>query len=150
MSYEIMKSLSYKNGKVFTRQSSNNVTPKDFSSVEHTYFTKLIHEQGKDYLEKLILFAYAYEGTIKIPSDCNKVLKKIKFIGDLLRNQNKFLEYSKKLDLAFDKGLEAKSQKEKDYCNEQYKNIRKEFINYTNAFYVEQNKKFERNILYER
>ena len=52
MSYEIMKSMTYRNNKVYTRQCSNNVYPKHFYTQEHSGLTRLFNEIGKENFEK--------------------------------------------------------------------------------------------------
>ena len=47
MSRELFKSMTYKDGKVYTRQCSNNVYPKDFYSEENTGLTKRYNELGQ-------------------------------------------------------------------------------------------------------
>jgi len=46
MSFEIVKGITLKNGKVFTRICSNNVYPQDFTSQENKYLTKILSEKG--------------------------------------------------------------------------------------------------------
>lgn len=47
MSYEIVKSITIKDNKVFSRMESNNVYPKTFLNEENPGLTKMYNEQGK-------------------------------------------------------------------------------------------------------
>jgi len=51
MSYEIIKSIKFKDGKVLIRSSSNNVTPKYFEEFESESLSKILQEQGTDAAE---------------------------------------------------------------------------------------------------
>jgi len=55
MSFEIVKGITLKNGKVFTRICSNNVYPQDFTSQENKYLTKILSEKGLLSLYKLLI-----------------------------------------------------------------------------------------------
>ncbi len=54
MSYEIVKGISIKGGKVYLRSCSNNIYPKDFSSWECVSLSQILREEGKAELYKSI------------------------------------------------------------------------------------------------
>lgn len=58
MSYEIIKSIVIKDGKVIVRASSNNVSPKHFDPWECSSLTKILTEQGQDALDLEIMKQY--------------------------------------------------------------------------------------------
>ena len=58
MSYEIVKSIVIKDGKVILRSSSNNVSPKYFDPWECTSLTRILQEQGQDALDIEIMRTY--------------------------------------------------------------------------------------------
>ncbi len=55
MSRELFKSMTYRNGKVYTRQCSNNVYSKDYYSEENIGLTKQYNELGQTGFEKWFL-----------------------------------------------------------------------------------------------
>ena len=65
MSYEIFKSVTVKNNKVFTRQSSNNVYPRVFQKSENKYLTKILKKEGVVELINFLVTETLY-GNIKI------------------------------------------------------------------------------------
>lgn len=58
MSYEIIKNIRVRDGKVFIVGSSNNIVPKDYSEWECHSLSKILQNGGKDALEVEILKAY--------------------------------------------------------------------------------------------
>jgi len=55
MSIELFKSMVYKNNKVYTRQWSNNVYPKDYYTEENKSLTSLFNKLGKEDYEKYFI-----------------------------------------------------------------------------------------------
>lgn len=51
MSYEIIKSIKFKDDKVFVTSASNNVRPHYFEEFEAKSLSKILQEQGKDAAE---------------------------------------------------------------------------------------------------
>ena len=58
MSYEKVKSIKIKDGKVFMKSCSNNVYPHDYSEWECSSLTEILAEQGREALDLEILREY--------------------------------------------------------------------------------------------
>lgn len=76
MSYEIVRSIRITRDKVFGRAASNNVTPKDYTETEWPYYSKLLVEQGREAVEKQILWTY-FIGCFH-PGQVNKYAKAVR------------------------------------------------------------------------
>jgi len=55
MSYDKIKSISFKDNKVFITSTCNNIRPLHFNRCEATYLTHLLQEKGKNEVLKVIL-----------------------------------------------------------------------------------------------
>jgi len=66
MSYEIVKGIKIDEaaGKVFIKASSNNVIPKHFDWWEAPVISEILHQKGKEEVEKVILLEY-WEGNLQ-------------------------------------------------------------------------------------
>ena len=58
MSYEIVKSIKVKDGKVFARMSSNNIIPHYYNEGELPRLTEILQKEGRDALDIEILSVY--------------------------------------------------------------------------------------------
>ena len=58
MSYDIIKSIKFRDGKVMVKSSSNNVYPHTFNEYESKSLSTILQEQGKDAVEIVILKEY--------------------------------------------------------------------------------------------
>ena len=94
MSYEILKSVTVKNNKVFTRQSSNNVYPKIFRKSENKYLTKIFKEEGFIELINFLVTETLY-GNIKINPE-NGLTRMIEGVIEKIEEGS---EYQKLLDV---------------------------------------------------
>ena len=54
MSYDIIKSISIKNNKVFVCSASNNITPRTYYNSETPSLTKILVEEGRKRLDNVI------------------------------------------------------------------------------------------------
>ena len=123
MSYEIMKSMTYRNNKVYTRQSSNNVYPKDFSSMENKGLTKLFNELGKKKFEKWFISELIMTGNVKIMNNSNTILKRLNNIANILWNNQDYINLYNKDSKLFNEYLYSKDSKKKvEVDNEIIKN----------------------------
>lgn len=89
MSYEIVKSIAIKKGKVFTRMSSNNVYPKDFTSQEHKYLTQILEEKGLIYLYTFLVEG-GLEGSLDFKENGNKIVRQLNFVVNDLYNDKHY------------------------------------------------------------
>lgn len=58
MSYEKVKSIKIKDGKVFINCASNNCRPLDYKTEEYPYFTQILQEKGLEELDLSLLEIY--------------------------------------------------------------------------------------------
>ena len=58
MSYEIIKNIKIKDGKVFLTSSANNIYPHTFDEWECSSLTKILQEKGEDELDIEVLGEY--------------------------------------------------------------------------------------------
>ena len=147
MSVELLKSMTYRDGKVFTRQSSNNVTPKDYTSCEHTGMTKRYQELGRQGFEKAFLNDSLIDGNYRILDDCNDVLKKLKKIADhLYLEDTTFKDISNDVDIAERKLFDIRYNKEpgnEEAALQEYKDVKAELREYVNQTYDRFSQKYK-------
>ena len=147
MSRELFKSMVYRNGKVFTRQSSNNDFPKDYHSRENVNLTNLYQEMGHRSFEKFFI-NLILEGAVEVLSGSNNTLRKLNYIANLLWEDRTFTELRNKEDEILTKSFRAKTEEEKNNAHIEYKNIREDIANYISSFYdnhTRLNKNIERS-----
>jgi hypothetical protein len=72
MSYDIVKSIVIKDGKVFARAACNNVSPRHYEPWESACFTKILQEQGEEALDVEILKDYENGNFRPYPGTSNK------------------------------------------------------------------------------
>ena len=84
MSRELFKSMVYKDNKVYTRQCSNNVNPKNYDREENKALTRLYQEKGQEDFEKYFLTNLILEGNVEILSGCNNTLRRLNYLANLL------------------------------------------------------------------
>lgn len=90
MSYEIVKSIVVKGATVFTRMSSNNVSPKDFTSIENPGLTKLYNQKGLTELY-VNLVKGGLEGNIRFDRNGNKMVKQLNNITETIWCDKKYI-----------------------------------------------------------
>ena len=132
MSRELFKSMVYKDGKVYTRQCSNNVNPKNYSREENKGLTRLYQEKGEQDFEKFFITNLLLEGTVEVLNGSNK----------------EFIKLRNKEDEIFTNSLHAKTEEEKSNVHLEYKNIKEDIANYVSSFYdnhTRLNKNIERS-----
>lgn len=113
MSYEIVKSVVIKNNRVFTRMSSNNVYPKDFTSEENPGLTKTYNEKG---LAGLYLFLVegGLSGYLHYDKHGNKMVKQIDYIVESIFEDKQYRNMKRKIgDLEYK--VWSNSEKREEY-----------------------------------
>ena len=86
MSYEIVKSIRVKDGKVFMRAASNNVWPRYFDEYESHVLTGILQRQGQEALD-VEIFAY-YESGYLQPGTPNKYTRALSILRHLPEYEN--------------------------------------------------------------
>ena len=118
MSYEIVKSITIKKGKVFARMSSNNVYPRDFRSREHKHLTQILTEEGLMGLYTFLVEG-GVEGSIDFNENVNKIVKQLNYVVKNLYNDKQFQNKTNKEKEIIQKIWSAKDgSKEKLELNE--------------------------------
>ena len=142
ISIELFKSMIYKDGKVFTRQCSNNVYPKHFYSKENIELTKRYNELGQVGFEKWFITNCLMHGTIEVLSDSNKILRRLNYLFNLLRRDKGFKKLKDNETIAFGKMLLAKTEEEREIASNKYKLIKEDKEKYISSFYDINNPKY--------
>lgn len=144
MSTNLFKSMTYKDGKVFTRQCSNNVYPKHFYNEENKGLT-LQWKQSKTQaeFEKWFLTFGVLQGNVEILTGCNKVLRRLDYISNLLWKDKEFIELKNREDKASDKILSSKNRKDRNIAVKESMVVREEITNYVSSSYDAYNSKFK-------
>lgn len=125
MSYEIVKSIVIKQGKVFSRMDSNNVYPKYFTSEENPGLTRMYNEGGKTKL-LVNLVEGGLSGYLKFQRNGNKLVRQLQAITNNLFEDKKYREIKDKAD-----SLEYKLWGFKDETDEK-KKLKTEYDNLSN------------------
>lgn len=142
MSRELFKSMTYKDGKVFTRQCSNNVYPKDFYSEENTGLTKQYNKLGQINFEKWFITNGLVTGNIEILSGSNKILRRLDYVANLLWEDKDFRKLKDNEDKAFMKSLSAKTENDKELASKESIIVKEDIKNYVSSFYDTYNSKY--------
>lgn len=148
MSRELFKSMVYKDGKVYTRQCSNNVCPKNYDREENKGLTRLYQEKGEQDFEKFFITNLLLEGTVEVLNGSNNTLRRLNYIANLLWKDKEFIKLRNKEDEIFTKSLHAKTEEEKSNAHIEYKKIKEDIANYVSSFYdnhTRLNKNIERS-----
>jgi len=90
MSYEIIKSISIEEDKVFVIGASNNVRPLYFNRWECTPLSNTLKEKGKDLVEIEILEAYE---SGEFQGGTNKFTKALKVLNSVLLEEYKKFDW---------------------------------------------------------
>ena len=98
MSRELFKSMVYKDNKVYTRQCSNDVNPKNYDREENKGLTRLYQEKGQEDFEKYFLTNLILEGNVEILSGCNNTLRRLNYLANLLWKNKEFIKLRNKED----------------------------------------------------
>jgi L-rhamnose mutarotase len=133
MSYEIVKSIEVKDGKVFTRHESNNVYPKYYTKNEHNYLTKILNEKGHKELMK-ILFEDMMDGNIelrpsnKLTREMNEIFHKVKKTKefDSLDDEKESIS-NEMFRLRYKEKVEEEDERLKESVT-QYQDVRKRMV----------------------
>ncbi len=142
MSRELFKGMTYKDGKVFTRQCSNNVYPKHFYSEENIGLTKRYNELGQTGFEKWFLTNGLMQGNIEVLSGSNKILRRLNYLANLLWEDKGFRNLKDSEDKAFMKSLSAKTESDKELANKEYIIVEENIEKYVSSFYDTHNSKY--------
>ena len=135
MSRELFKSMVYKDNKVYTRQCSNNVNPKNYDREENKELTRLYQEKGQEDFEKYFLTNLILEGNVEILSGCNNTLRRLNYLANLLWKDKEFIKLRNKEDEIFRKSLNTKIEEEKNDIQIEFKNIKEDIKNHISSFY---------------
>ena len=142
MSRELFKGMTYKDGKVFTRQCSNNVYPKHFYSEENIGLTKRYNELGQRGFEKWFLTNGLMTGNIEVLSGSNKILRRLNYLANLLWKDKDFRNLKYNEDKAFMKSLSAKTESDKELASKEYIIVEENIEKYVSSFYDTHNSKY--------
>lgn len=143
MSRELFKSMTYKDGKVYTRQCSNNVYPKDYYSEENSGLTKIYSKLGQINFEKWFITNGLMTGNIEILSSSNKILKRLDYVANLLWEDKGFRELKDKEYEIFMKSLSAKTENDKEITNKESIMIKGNIEKYVSSFYDTHSPRFK-------
>lgn len=143
MSRELFKSMNYRNGKVYTRQCSNNVYPKHFYSEENIGLTKQYDELGQANFEKWFITNGLITGTVEILGNSNKVLRRLNYLCNLLWKDNTFQQLYDIENYASVNMLLAKTEREKELTSKKYKRVKEDIASYISSFYDIHNSRFK-------
>ncbi len=135
MSRELFKSMTYEGNKVYTRQCSSDVNPKNYDRKVNRFLTEMYKEKGERNFEKFFITAFILNGTVEILNECNNTLRRLNYITNSLWKDKKYIELKDKEDELFTESYSAKIEKEKSSAYLRYENIRHEIANYVNEFY---------------
>ena len=125
----------YKDNKVYTRQCSNNVNPKNYDREENKGLTRLYQEKGQEDFEKYFLTNLILEGNVEILSGCNNTLRRLNYLANLLWQNKEFIKLRNKEDEIFTKSLNTKTEEEKNNIQIEYNNIKEDIKNHVSSFY---------------
>lgn len=142
MSRELFKSMTYKDNKVYTRQCSNNVFPKDYYSEENPGLTKRYNELGQKDFEKWFITNGLMTGNIEILSGSNKILRRLDYVANLLWEDKGFRELKDNEDKAFMKSLSVNTESDKELANKESIIAKEDIAKYVSSFYDTHNSKY--------
>ena len=142
MSRELFKSMTYKDNKVYTRQCSNNVFPKDYYSEENPGLTKRYNELGQKHFEKWFITNGLMTGNIEILSGSNKILRRLDYVANLLWEDKGFRELKDNEDKAFMKSLSVNTESDKELANKESIIAKEDIAKYVSSFYDTHNSKY--------
>lgn len=130
MSYEIVKSIAIKKGKVFSRMSSNNVYPRDFTSQQHNYLTQILEEKGLIYLYTFLVEG-GLEGSLEFKKNGNKIVRQLNFVvNDLYKDKYYQSKNNAENELSRKIWSSEDGSKEKEAYKKEYDKNRLELKNY--------------------
>lgn len=123
MSYEIIKGVSIKKGKVFTRQESSNVSPKLFKSEENPILTKYYNELGED--KFMIMLIEGGLESWKIERGSKITDKLVDLIKEISRNKN-FIDLSNEYNKLLNSIYSTKDKEELANIHKKIDEIKKD------------------------
>lgn len=125
MSFEIVKGISIKKGKVFTRMCSNNVYPYEFKSEENKYLTQVLKENGLISLYKLLVEG-GLEGNLHFRrSSGSRIVKHLDYAVKSLEKDKEYISLRKKVSELENKLWGFKEDcKEKEQLNKEIDSFR--------------------------
>lgn len=86
MSYDIVKSIKVKDGKVFLRAASSNVWPRDYGEYEAGMLSRILQEQGQEALD-VEIFGYYETGCLQAGTP-NKYTRALSILHHLPEYEN--------------------------------------------------------------
>lgn len=133
MSYEIIKSVVIKDGKVYTRQESNNVFPKDFCSCENPSLTKLLKNNGTIAIYKLLI-ELSLEGSVRFSVPGNKIVNQLNQISNALSNDQYYQKIKNEVFEFENKSWSCEDDNEKKKISENFSKKRQVLKNYIDQY----------------
>ena len=135
MGVELIKSMTYRNNKVYTRQCSSNVTPRLFYSMERVGLSNMYQKLGEHEFEKWFYIHSLMQGNYKIAEGSNKILKRLSYIVSLLYSDKKYIQLCNQNDKAYEKLIQAKTEQEKKLASKEHQKTKEAMENYMSDFY---------------
>lgn len=133
MSYEIVKSVTIKDGKVYTRQESNNVYPKDFCSSENPGLTKLLENNGTIAIYKLLI-ELSLEGSVHFSLPGNKIVNQLNQISNAISNEKYYKKIKDEVFELENKSWRCEDNNEKERISEELCGKRQILKNYIDQY----------------
>lgn len=112
MSYEIVKSIVVKDGKVIVRADSNNVYPKDFSPKVSESLTQLLKEKGQEEFDLIILKEFE-SGNFQSTAN-NKYTKALKNLYYVFHEEYKKFNWRNSYVYGSEEDKQARALRESD------------------------------------
>ena len=135
MNVELIKSMTYHNGKVFTLQCNNNDKQRLFYCIERVGLTYMYNKLGKDKFEKWFCIHPLMEGNYKVMDGSNRTLKKLNYIASLLNSDEKYLKLYNQCSKEYNNMCNAKTEYEKQAVFEKYRIAKENLYDYMSNFY---------------
>lgn len=133
MSYEIVKSVTIKDGKVYTRQESNNVYPKDFCSCENPGLTKMLENNGTIAIYKLLI-ELSLDGSVRFSVPGNKIVNQLNQISNTISNDKHYRNIKNEVFELENKSWSCKDSQEKEKINKELDVKRQILKNYIDQY----------------
>lgn len=129
MGHEIVKSICIdeNQGKVFINSASNNLIPHSFLKQEYSYFSKILSEKGKEFVEIALLKSYE-EGNLQGGS--NKYQDALKILFYVFSEEYKKFDW-RKHNAKW--GTPEREAEEKLRESEEFNNLLKKALNYKHS-----------------
>lgn len=142
-SFQVFKGMVYRKGKVFTRQCDYYSYPKDLYYKENVLLTALYNKIGQVNFEKWFLNYGLMRGEALVLKGSNKVLRRLEYLKNLLRNDENYMTLKEREVQAHLKIVSVKSKVDKEIAKKDYNTILKDVEKYISSFYDTHNSKYK-------